>query len=200
MTLTFDGWLWKTIGRLFYTTSIFLHNYKAMGEVKLELHPGKAQFGSNRRLFVPRDLQIWWMTLKNNTVPLGYYIKLYHHFKAIEVFKLELQSGDARFKSKWAICVPVSHVTLKFDDWLSKPIGQFFYGAPKLVHHYVAVDGWFFVHCVLEIWQMVLKYNRASLTSHIKFYASFHCHVWNPSYGPETAEIVLTSVILTFDL
>ena len=37
VTLKFDGWPLKTIGHLFYTTSSFVHHFKAIGEFKLEL-------------------------------------------------------------------------------------------------------------------------------------------------------------------
>ena len=51
MTLKFDGWTWKIIGHLFYTTLSFLHHFKAMGEFKLELQSGNAQFGSKLIIF-----------------------------------------------------------------------------------------------------------------------------------------------------
>ena len=40
------GWPWKTIEHLFYTTLSFVHHFKAMGEIKLELQSSNAQFGS----------------------------------------------------------------------------------------------------------------------------------------------------------
>ena len=46
VTLKYDGWPWKTIGHLFYTTSSFVHNFIAISEFKLELQSGNAQFGS----------------------------------------------------------------------------------------------------------------------------------------------------------
>ena len=49
VTFKFDGWPWKTIGHLFYVAS---------------------RSGQNRRFFVPYDLEIWRMTLKNNRAPL----------------------------------------------------------------------------------------------------------------------------------
>ena len=52
VTLKFDGWPWKTEGHLFYTTSSFVHHFKSIGEVKLELQSGKAKFGSNSTIFV----------------------------------------------------------------------------------------------------------------------------------------------------
>ena len=51
VTLQFDGWPWKTIGQLFYATSSFVHHFVAIGELKLELQSGNAQFGSNSTIF-----------------------------------------------------------------------------------------------------------------------------------------------------
>ena len=76
VTLKFDGWPWKTIGHLFYTTSSFVHHFKSIDEFKLELQSRKAQFGSNRQFFVPCALEIWRVTLKNNRAPLLYCFKL----------------------------------------------------------------------------------------------------------------------------
>ena len=47
VTLQFDVWPWKTIGHLFYATSSVVHHFIAIGEFKLELQSGNAQFGSN---------------------------------------------------------------------------------------------------------------------------------------------------------
>ena len=47
VTLKFDGWPWKTIGHLFHATSSFVHHFVAIGEFKLELQSGNAQFVSN---------------------------------------------------------------------------------------------------------------------------------------------------------
>ena len=41
----------KTIGHLFYATSSFAHHFLAIGEFKLELQSGNAQFGSNLTIF-----------------------------------------------------------------------------------------------------------------------------------------------------
>ena len=66
----------KTIGHLFYAISSFVHHFVAIWEFKLELQSGNAQFGSKSVIFVPCDLEIWWMTLKNKRAPLLYYFKL----------------------------------------------------------------------------------------------------------------------------
>ena len=78
-TLKFDGWPWKTIGHLFYTTSGFVHYFKYISEVKLESE--NAQFRSKSVIFVPPDLEIWWMALTNNRAFL-YYIKLCVSFQS----------------------------------------------------------------------------------------------------------------------
>ena len=51
VTLKCDGWPWKTIGHLFYTTSSFVHHFIAIVEFKLELQSRNAQFGSNSTIF-----------------------------------------------------------------------------------------------------------------------------------------------------
>ena len=53
VTLKFDEWPWNTIGHLFYTTSSFVHHFKAIGEFKLELRFGNAQFTSKSAIFCP---------------------------------------------------------------------------------------------------------------------------------------------------
>ena len=53
-TLKFDGWPWKTIGHLFYATSSFVHHFIAIGEFKLELQSGNAQFGAKSTIFFSR--------------------------------------------------------------------------------------------------------------------------------------------------
>ena len=122
VTLKFDGWPWKTIGHLFYTTSSFEYDLKSISKVKLELQSGKAQFGSKVIFFVPRDLEIWWMTLKNNRAPLLYYIKLWASFQShgwiqtwVTVRKRSILVKMGNFKS----CV-----TLKFDGSPWKTIGH----------------------------------------------------------------------------
>ena len=54
VTLNFDTWTWKTIGHLFYATSGFVHHLVAIGQFKLELQSGNAQFGSKLTIFFSR--------------------------------------------------------------------------------------------------------------------------------------------------
>ena len=55
VTLKFDGWLWKTIGHLFYIASSFVHHFTAISEFKLELQSGNAKFWSKSTIF----LAVW---------------------------------------------------------------------------------------------------------------------------------------------
>ena len=55
VTLKFDVWPWKTIGHLYYATSSSMHHFVAIGEFKLELQSGNAQFGSKSMIF----LAVW---------------------------------------------------------------------------------------------------------------------------------------------
>ena len=51
VTLKFDGWPWKTIGHLSFAVPSFVQHFIAIGEFKLELQSGNAQFGSNSTIF-----------------------------------------------------------------------------------------------------------------------------------------------------
>ena len=65
-----------------------------------------------------------------------YYFKLCVLFKAISEFKQKLQSGNAQFGSKLAMLL--YRVTLKFDRWHSKTIGNVF-AILWFVRHFVAI-------------------------------------------------------------
>ena len=51
--LKFDGWTWKTIGHLSNATSSFVQHFVSIGELKLELQSGNAQFGSKSTIGLP---------------------------------------------------------------------------------------------------------------------------------------------------
>ena len=137
MTLKFDGWPWKTIEHLFYTTSSFVHHFKSTNAVKLELQSGNAQFGSKLEIFVPHDLEILWMTLKNNRAPLLYYIKLCASFQSHGWIKTEVTVRKRSIQVK--IGNFLSRVTLKFDRWPWKTIGHLSDAASSFVHHFIAI-------------------------------------------------------------
>ena len=105
--LKFDGWPWKTIGHLFYTTSSFVHHFKSIGEFKLELQSGKAQFGSKSTIFVSCDLEMWRMTLKINRAPLLCCFKLCASFHSHQW----IQTG---------VTVRRRPILVKIDDFFSR--------------------------------------------------------------------------------
>ena len=53
VTFKFDGWPWKIIGHLFYTTLSSVQHFKAIGIFKLELQSENSQFGSKLAIFCP---------------------------------------------------------------------------------------------------------------------------------------------------
>ena len=99
VTLKFDGWPWIMTGQFFYAASSFVHHFIAIGEFKLELQPGNAQFGSKSMIFfscVTLKLDGWpWKTTEHLFYATSSFV---HHFLAIGVFKLELQSGNTQFE------------------------------------------------------------------------------------------------------
>ena len=73
VTMKFDGWPWKTIGRIFYATSSYVHHVVAIGELKLELQSGNSQFGSKLPMFCP---MLPWNLIYDLEKPLLCYFKL----------------------------------------------------------------------------------------------------------------------------
>ena len=158
---------------------------------------------SNGWFFSPCDLEIWWMTLKNNTAPLLCYYKLFVSFHS----HWWIQTGVTVWKR--LIWVKIgdffSRVTLHFDRWPWKTIGHLFYATSSLVLHFVVIGEFklelqsgntqsgsnltiFFCRVTLKFdGRMTLKNNRAPLLSNIKLYASFVNSNW--SYGPETVKL-----------
>ena len=116
----------------------FVHHFKAFGAFKLELQSRNAHFGSKLAIFVPCDLEFWWMTLKNNRAPLLYYIKPCASFQSHQL----IQSGVTVWKSSiWVKIYDffLSHVTLKFDRWPWKTKGHLFFATSSFAHHFVAI-------------------------------------------------------------
>ena len=99
--------------------------------------PQMLNLGWNWQYFIPCDLEIWWMTLKNNRAPLLYYTKLCASFQGhgwiqtgVTVQKHSIQVKIGNF---------LSRVTLKFDRWPKKTIGHLSYAASSCVHHFIAI-------------------------------------------------------------
>ena len=99
--------------------------------------PDTLNSGRNWWYFVLCDLEIWWMTLKNNRAPLLYYIKLCASFHS------HWWSQTGVTVPKRSIRVKISNifsrVTLTFDGWPRKSIGHLFHPASSFVHHFIAV-------------------------------------------------------------
>ena len=103
VTLKFDVWPWKITGHLFCATSSYVHNFVAIGEFKVELQSGNAQFGSNSTIFSRVTLQfdVWpW----NNRAPLLCYFKLCASFRS----HTWIQTG---------VTVRKRLIWVKFDDF-----------------------------------------------------------------------------------
>ena len=124
VTLKFDGWPWKTIGHLFYTTRSFVHPLKSIGEFKLELQSGNAQFGSKSAIFYP----VWPWNLMDD----------------LQQGKSEgFESCDRPIVRKRPIWVKIGdvlyRVTLKFDGWPWKTIGPLSFVVSSFVQHFIAI-------------------------------------------------------------
>ena len=92
------------------------------------------KFDPNHRFFSPCDLEIWWMTSKNNTEPLLYYIKLCVSFQIHRWIETEVTLRKRSIRVE--IGDFLSLVTLKFDGWPWKTIGHLFYTTSSFVHHF----------------------------------------------------------------
>ena len=93
--------------------------------------------GQNRWFFVLCDLEMWWMTLKNNRAPLLCYIKLCASFPSHRWIQtgVTVRQRSIRVKiSDFLYCV-----TLKFEEWSWKTIGHLFYVASSFMHHFIAI-------------------------------------------------------------
>ena len=141
VTLKFDEWPWKTIGHLFNVASSFMHHFIAISEFELKLQSGNPQFGSKSATFVPCDLEIWWMTLKNSRTPLLCYFKLYASFR----IHWSIQIGVTVRKCPIWVKIDdfLSRVTLKFDGWPWKNNRAFLLSDIKLCaqfHHHMWIQ------------------------------------------------------------
>ena len=100
--------------------------------------PETTNLGQIRRLLEPCDLEIWWMTLKDNRAPrLCYYI-------LCAAFRTHwwIQPGVTVWKRPIWVKLDdfLSRVTLKFDRWPSKTIGHLFYATSSFVQHFIIIS------------------------------------------------------------
>ena len=92
--------------------------------------------GQNRQFFYLCELEIRWMTLKNNMASLIYYVKLWTSFQS----HWWIQTGVTVRKHTIQVKIPklFSSVTSILTDYL-KTIGHLFYAISSFVHHFVAI-------------------------------------------------------------
>ena len=134
VTLKFDGWHKKKIGHLFYIMPSLVHHFRVMGEFKLELQSGKAQFGSKSVIFCP--VLLWNLTVlcivSNSLVNSNW--SYVHCFKSLWWIQTWVT-----VRKRW-ILVKIGDMTLKFDGRPWKIIGHIFYAASSFVHHFIAIS------------------------------------------------------------
>ena len=166
--------------------------------------PETPNLGQNRRFFVPHDLEIWRMTLKNNRALFYAASSFVHHLIAIGEFKLELQPGNALFGSNSTIFLGVWPWNLT-DDLEKKGTSSMLLQALCVICKPWVNSNWsfspetpnlgqnrrFYEPRDREIWRMTLKNYRTVLLSNIfvnkrfvfrlKFHWNLFLRVNNPA-------------------
>ena len=122
MTLKFDRWPWKTIGHLFYANSSFVHHFKTISKLKLQVTVRNS--GQNQRFFCP----VWPWNLTDDL----------KQSKSEGFDNCDRPSNLAQIWSKSLIFS--ARVTLKFDGWPRKIIGHIFYTTSSFVHHFKSIN------------------------------------------------------------
>ena len=89
--------------------------------------PETLNSSQNPWFLVPCDLQIWLMTLKNNSALFLCCFKLCEPFHSHQWIKTKV--GDL-----------LPHVNLKFNGWPWKTTAHLFYVASSLMHHFIAIS------------------------------------------------------------
>ena len=153
----------KTIGHLFYATSSFVHHFVAIGEFKLELQSGNAQFGSKSTIF----WAVWPSNLTDdleqgksegfdscdrpsNLTQTGFKLSIYQPVWPWNLLDDPKQGKSEGFEScdrptvrKYPIWVKIGDVlysvTLKFDGWPWKTIGHLSFAVSSFVQHFIAI-------------------------------------------------------------
>ena len=97
-------------------------------------NPETPNSGKNLWFFVLCDLEIWWMTLKNNRAPLLCYLKRCASFHSHQ----SCQAG-VTVRKRQIIGNFLSRVTFKFDRWPWKTIGHLSHVTSSFVHHFIAI-------------------------------------------------------------
>ena len=94
--------------------------------------------GQNWQFFVPCDLEIWLLTLKNNRAPLLCCFRLCASFHSHQWIQTEVTVRKRPISVKMDDFF--SRVTLQFDGWPWKTIRHLFYATSSFVHHFAAIS------------------------------------------------------------
>ena len=124
--------------------------------------PEMLNLGKNWRFFVPRELEIWWMTLKNNRATLLYYIKLCAAFQS----HWHIQTGVAVRKRSIRVKIGIFFVLGDFENARVILKNN---RAPLL--YYVKLCASFQIHWLSQTW--VTAWKRSSRVKIIIF-----CPAW----------------------
>ena len=91
----------------------------------------------NNQFYWLCDIEIWWITVKNNRAPLLSPLQLCALFPSHLWIQTEVTVQKC---SVWVKIVNFSaYVTLEFEGWPWKTIGHLFYTSSSLVHVFVAI-------------------------------------------------------------
>ena len=153
--------------------------------------------GQNWWFFVPRDLEIWRLKLKNNRAPLLYYIELCVSFES----QRWIQTGVTVRKRSIRVKIGNFFVPCDFQIWRMTLKNKM---APLLCCFKLCASfhGRFCKPRDLKLWRRTFKNNRAPLLSNIKLCASFLCHMWIQTAVTVRKRLnwVMTSVTSAIDL
>ena len=125
--------------------------------------PERLNSSQNRRFFVPCDLKIWWMTLKNNRVPLLCYTELCAPFQSHRCIQTKVAVRKRSIRVK--IGDFLSRMTFKFDGWPWKTIGHLFYVASSFVHHFITISEF---RTKVTVWKRSIRVKIGELLSCVR--------------------------------
>ena len=142
--------------------------------------PETLNSGQNWWFFVPCNLEIWLVRLKNKRAPLMYHVKLCVLFQSHGW----TQTSVAVYKRSIRVkIVFLSRATLKFDGWPWKTMRDLFYTTPSFVRHFKSIHQW------IQTWVTVGKHS-------IRVKIGVCCPVWPWSMTDDLEKQQGTSSIL----